>query len=151
MQGRRWPQTKRLIWYHGRNAIPPSESAPVSFHYSMPETFSFRDPHSLLNQHSANSVKCLPWAMPPGLQPYPFYAPVPPVQVLPRPPYFAPDSKQDPNWPVPPSPPPSSLPFPSPFLPMLPNFSQSTALIKMFPAQKLPWLSTMNLNLNCLA
>lgn len=63
-----------------------------------------------------------------------------------------PDSKQDSNQPVSPSSPLSSLSSPSkPCLPKLPNFFQSRNLIKMFPAQKLLWLSTTNLNLNCLA
>lgn len=136
--------------------LTPSESAPVPFQSSVPEPFSFRETHPLINSlttfHQLN--KCLPQTASSLTQ---F------ISTYHQSSSFLthchcghslsyPDSKQDSNWPGSPSPPLSSLSSPSNlFLPMLPNFFQSRNLIKMFPAQKLLWLSTTNLNLNCLA
>lgn len=136
--------------------LTPLESASAPSHSPRPEPFSFREAHPLLNQYPTNSAP--PRALPkqPPVLPVSFPSAtnpgIPSTTATEGPRCLAPDLKQDPNWSVLPFPPLPSFPsLYNPVLPMVPNFFRSRDLIRMFPVQKLVWLSTTKLNLHCLA
>lgn len=156
MKGRSCLDHKQNVSYDTTECLSNHPgSHPWSQHVPKAGALLLQRSSPLLNQYPTNSAPSRALSKQPPVLPVSFPSatnpglPSPTATEGPR--CLAPDLKQDPNWSVLPFPPLPSLPSPyNPVLPM-PNFFGNRHLIRMFPVQKLAWLSTTKLNLHCLA